>query len=171
MTFQPLALPAARVVDLIAARSGRDMDRGRQAAAKVRAAGGSAMDAALAQIGTAHDEAARHNAFKLQVLHWIRRGPEHPAVRARFGARAWMLRGQTLAGAIVLVERWYREERKALQIAMALGGGSFLSVDILRELRLILRVLRFAGQADQFAYLVATVLRSSQETELVEERT
>ena len=41
------------------------------------------------------------------------------------------------------MERWWRDERKAFQIASALGGGTRLSLEVLRELRLILRLMRF----------------------------
>ena len=63
-------------------------------------------------------------------------------MRARFGARAALLRGRSLDATIVTVERWWRAERKAFQIASALGGGTRLSLEVLRELRLILRWMR-----------------------------
>ena len=64
-------------------------------------------------------------------------------MRARFGARAAMLAGRSLDAAIAIVERWWRDERKAFQIASALGYGNRLSLEVLCELRLILRLLRF----------------------------
>ena len=98
------------------------------------------MAIALAQIGAAFDEAAVVNAFKLKVEHLLRLGPQHPAVRARFGARAAMLAGRGLDAAIVIAERWWRDERKAFQIASAFGCAPRLSLEVLRELRLILRL-------------------------------
>src|SRR5271166_2338502 len=94
----------------------RDLERARRAAGAVRAQGRSAMDAALAQIGAAFDHAAAVNGFKLKVERFLRRGPHDPEVRARFGARAEMLRGRSLDAAIALTERWWRDERKAFQI-------------------------------------------------------
>ncbi len=110
-------------------REERERERIRAAASATRAAAGSAMDAALAQIGAAFDEAAAINAFKLRVERLLRLGPDDPAVRARFGARAAMLSGRDLGAAIVLVERWWRDERKAFQIASALGCGNRLSLE------------------------------------------
>jgi hypothetical protein len=127
-------------------RETRELERIAAAASRA-CAGGSAMDAALAQIGAAFDQAAAINGFKLRVEHLIRLGPQHAAVRARFGARAARLAGCSLAVAIFTVERWWRDERKAFQIASALGRGNRLSLDVLRELRLVLRLLRF-GRMD-----------------------
>jgi hypothetical protein len=58
-------------------------------------------------------------------------------------ARAQMLSGRGLDAAVVVVERWWRDERKAFQIASAFGCATRLSLEILRELRLILRLMRF----------------------------
>lgn len=124
-------------------RQERDRARMRRAAEAARIGPGPAMAVALGQIVTAFDEAAVINAFKLRVEDLIRRGPYHPAVRARFEARAALLNGRGLDEAIAAVEIWWREERKAFQIASALGCGTRLSLDVPRELRLILRLLRF----------------------------
>jgi hypothetical protein len=115
------------------------------------------MDAALAQIGAAFDEAAAINGFKLRVEHLLRLGPYHTAVRARFGARAELLAGRSLDAAIALVERWWRDERRALQIASALGRGSRVSLDVLREMRLVLRLMRRRRMAAEFSLIVATL--------------
>src|SRR5580704_18782468 len=124
-------------------RQERDRERARRAAAAARTEGQSALDVALTEIGAAFDQSAVINGFKIRVERLIRRGPRHPALRARFGARAAMLRGRSLDAAIATVERWWRDERKAFQMASALGGGSRLSLEVLRELRLVLRVMRF----------------------------
>ena len=124
-------------------RQERDRERARRAAAVARVLGQSALDVALTEIGAAFDQAAAVNDFKIRVERLIRRGPRHPALRARFGARAAMLRGRSLDAAIATVERWWRDERKAFQIASALGGGTRLSLEILRELRLTLRLMHF----------------------------
>ena len=73
-------------------REARQSQRIRMAA-RAASTAGSAMDVALAQIGAAFDEAAALNDFKLRVERALRRGPQHPAVRARFGARAERLAG------------------------------------------------------------------------------
>jgi hypothetical protein len=138
-------------------RDQRDLDRARRAATAVRAQGGSAMAAALAQIDAAFDAAAAVNARKLRVERVLRLGPHDPGVRARFGARAEMLRGQSLEAAIKSAERWRRDETKAFAIARAFGRGSPLSLDVLAELRVILRLMRFKRMRGQFAVIVAAL--------------
>jgi hypothetical protein len=56
-----------------------------------------------------------------------------------------------------IVERWWREERKAFALASALGYGSRLPLETLRELRLILRLMRRKRMAAQFG-AIATAL-------------
>ena len=124
-------------------RQERDRERARRAAAVERAKGQSALDVALTEIGAAFDQAAVVNDFKIRVERLIRRGLRHPALRARFGARAARLHGRDLDAAIAAVERWWRDERKAFQIASALGGGTRLSLEVLRDMRLVLRLMRF----------------------------
>lgn len=138
-------------------RNQRDLERSRRAGAAARSAGQSAFETALAQIGAAFEEGAIVNALKLRVERALRLGPQHPAVRARYGTRAAMLGGRGLDAAIVLVERAWREERKAFQIAAALGRGNRLSLDVLCELRLILRLMRRRRMQAQFAAIVAAL--------------
>jgi hypothetical protein len=138
-------------------RAARDFERARRAAAALHAQGRPAMEAALAQIGAAFDEAACVNAFKLRVERMLRLGPSHPAVCARYGSRAALLAGRDLDAAIARVERWWRDERKAFQIASALGRGSRMSVETVRELRLILRLMRAKGMQAEFYSLIAAV--------------
>lgn len=115
------------------------------------------MATALAQISAAFDEAAVINAYKIRVERLIRLGPHHRAVRARFGARAEMLAGKTLDAAISLVERWYRDERKAFQIASAFGCATRLSLEVLGELRLILRLMRFTRMDAEYEAILAAL--------------
>jgi hypothetical protein len=138
-------------------REERQLERIRMAASAARAVSGSAMDAALAQIGAAFDEAAAVNGFKLRIERLIRLGPQHAAVRARFGPRAEMLFGRSLDAAIVLAERWWRDERKAFQVASALGYGNRLSLEVLREIRVILRLTRFKGMQAEFGAITAAL--------------
>ena len=95
------------------------------------------------------------NSFKIRVERLMRLEPHHPAIRARFGTRAEMLFGRSLDAAITLVERWWRDERKAFQIASAFGCGTRLSLEVLRELRLILRLMRFKRMQAEFSALLA----------------
>ena len=138
-------------------RQERDRERARRAAAAARTKGQPALDVALTEIGAAFDQSAVINGFKIRVERLIRRGPHHPALRARFGARAALLHGRDLDAAIATVERWWRDERKAFQIASALGGGSRLSLEVLRELRLILRLMRFKRMAAEFHEIVGAL--------------
>jgi HPt (histidine-containing phosphotransfer) domain-containing protein len=135
-------------------RSTRDLHRIASAAS---AAGASGMDAALARIGAAFDDAAAINQFKMRIEQALRLGPQHPAVRARFRARAAAAPDGTLDDAIAAIERWWREEKKAFPLASALGYGNRLSLEVLRELRLILRLIRCKGMAGQFNALVAAL--------------
>jgi hypothetical protein len=136
-------------------RQQRDLERARRSAAAMQAKGHSALDVALAQIGAAFDDASVINVFKLKVERFLRLGLDDVAVRARFGARAQLLRGRSLDGAVALVERWWRDERKAFQIASALGRGNRLSLEVLAELRLIVRVMRFKRMHAKFLQVVA----------------
>ena len=124
-------------------RQERDRERARRAAAVEQAKGQSALDVALTEIGVAFDQGAVNNGFKIRVERLMRRGPRHPALQARFGARATRLHGRGLDAAIATVERWWSDERKAFQIASALGGGTRLSLEVLRDMRLVLRLMRF----------------------------
>jgi hypothetical protein len=135
----------------------RDSERIRRAAAAARVGPTPVTAIALAQIGAAFDEAATINAFKIRVERLIGLGPQHPAVRGRFGARACLLFGRGLDAAIAVVERWWRDERKAFQIASALGCATRLSFEVLRELRLILRLMRCKKMYGEFGELVSTL--------------
>ncbi len=138
-------------------REERDRERARRAAATARAKGQSALDVALTEIGAAFDQAAVINGFKMRVERLMRRGPRHPALRARFGARASRLHGRDLDAAVATVERWWRDERKAFQIASALGGGTRLSLEVLRELRLVLRLMRFKRMEAEYFETIAAL--------------
>jgi hypothetical protein len=131
-------------------RHRRDRERLRRVASAIAAARGSTLDAALAEIGAAFGEAAVVNDFKIRVERYLRLGPRHPAVRARFGARVLLLSGRDLDAATLTVERWWRDERKAFAVASALGCGSRLPLDVLSELRLILRLLRTKRMAAEY---------------------
>jgi hypothetical protein len=138
-------------------REERDRERARRAAAVVRAKGQSALDVALTEIGAAFDQSAVINGFKIRVERLIRRGARHPTLRARFGARAAMLRGRSLDAAVATVDRWWRDERKAFQMASALGGGTRLSLEVLRDLRLVLRLMRFKRMEAEYFETLAVL--------------
>jgi hypothetical protein len=138
-------------------RNRRDLDRACRAGQAARTQGQAATAVALAQIQAAFDEAAVANGFKLRIERLLRLGPHHPAVRARFGARAELLKDRGLDDAIALVERWRRDERKAFQIASALGGGNRLSVEVLAELRLVLRLMRSKRMQAEFCRIAEVV--------------
>jgi hypothetical protein len=117
------------------------------------------MAAALTQIEAAFGEAAAINDFKIRVERQIRLGPHHPAARARFGARAAMLPGRDLEQAITRVERWWRAERKAFQIASVFGSAPRLSLEVLGELRLILRLMRFKQREAEYRSTLAALCK------------
>jgi hypothetical protein len=115
------------------------------------------MEIALAQIGAAFGEAAEVNEFKLRVERVLRLGPYHAAVRARFGSRAELLMDRSLGAATTIVEHWWREEQKACQIASALGYGTRLSLEVLRELRLVLWLMRYRAMDAEYDAILAAL--------------
>jgi hypothetical protein len=125
-------------------RVDRDLVRGRRAAERVRAAGGSAVEAALAHIEATFSPAMRHSIFKDRVAAAIRHGPLHPqAARYRSIAECHPL--ANLDTAILLIERWRRAELDARAKAIEAWGRCSrprLATMVLDELRLILRHLR-----------------------------
>jgi hypothetical protein len=81
-------------------------------------------------------------AFKQRVRRFARRGAADPANWARYGARVRLLRNATLEQAAILTDGWYRRERDALRNKYAIGGATRLSVEVLKELRLMVRFAR-----------------------------
>jgi hypothetical protein len=138
-------------------RRDRDIQRLRRAADAARGEQRPAMAAAMAQIDAAFGEAAMVNSFKMRVERSMRLGPGHPAVRARFGARATMLFGRDLAAAIVTVERWWRDERRAFQLVSGFGCTTRLSLEVLGELRLILRLMRWQRMEAEYEAALAAL--------------
>jgi hypothetical protein len=72
-----------------------------------------------------------------------------------------MLSGRSLGTAAVVAERCWRDERRAFQLASALGYGNRHSLEVLRELRLILRLMR-AKRMDGFYDEIIATLRDTQ---------
>jgi hypothetical protein len=138
-------------------RRQRDRDRIRRAGEAAQARGGGALDVALAKIDAAFDRIAAINVFKIRIELLLQTDRHHPALRARFGARAEMLAGRDLDASVLAVERWWRTEYKAFAIASAFGGGNRLSLDVLHELRLILRLMRFKRMDAEFRAIVSVL--------------
>jgi hypothetical protein len=145
----------------VSLRRQRDRDRIRRAGEAAQARGGGALDVALAKIDAAFDRVAAINAFKIRVELLLQADRRHPALRARFGARAEMLAGRSLEASITAVERWWRDEQKAFAIASAFGGGNRLSLDVVRELRLILRWMRRMRMEAEFFEAIAILCKQS----------
>jgi hypothetical protein len=143
-----------------ASREERERRRVRRAVEAARGEGATAMAVALAHISAAFNEAAVIHGFKLRVERTIALGPDHAAVQARYGVRAALLAGCDLDAAMVRVERWWRDERKAFQIASVFGCGTRLSLEVLSELRLILRLMRRKNMHAEFETIRATVAAS-----------
>lgn len=154
----PRRSPSVRSQSL---RQQRDRARIDAAGERARARGASALDVAFAKIDAAFGRSAAINNFKIRVELLLQTDIHHPALRARFGARAEMLAGYDLDGAVAALERWWRTETKAFAIASALGGGNRLSLDVLRELRLILRLMRFKRMEEKFCAVAATLAERS----------
>jgi hypothetical protein len=60
----------------------------------------------------------------------------------------------SLDAAIAAVERWWRAEQRTFGIASALGYGNRLPLEVLRELRLILRLMRFKRRHTEFRAII-----------------
>jgi hypothetical protein len=141
-------------------RTDRDLARGRLAAAGVRAAGGSALHAALARIEATFSPAMRHSAFKDRVAVLIRAGAGHPEARSRYRLLAERHPAASLDTAIILVERLRRAELDRRERAVRTFGhcsSPRLALMLLDELRLILRMVRRQAPA-RYPDLVAAAL-------------
>jgi len=139
-------------------RKHRDINRGRIASLKAKAKGGSALQASLAEIGASFDQAALTNGLKLRVEDMIERGPCDDTVRARYGRRASMVVGYTLDQAIAKATQMLQDERERFEAASILGRPVRAPLELLRELRLILRMVRLDRHRtgfDQFPGLLS----------------
>jgi hypothetical protein len=140
----------------------RDRARGARAADRVRVAGGSAMEAALAAIEATFSPALTHSLAKRRVAALIRQGAAHPEVRARYQRLAERYPFANLDTAISIVERLHRAELDARATALRLWGRCSrprLALMLLWDLRLVLRIVRRYAP-ERYAALVAAVLDS-----------
>lgn len=103
------------------------------------------------------DRAVATAAFKRSIRRMLREPYSGAALRARYGSRAAMLGDRDLDAATATVERWWRSERKAFAIASALGRGTRLSLEILTELRLVLRLFRHKRMRAQYQQIAAAL--------------
>ncbi len=134
--FRPLAVPAARIVERLAARRDCEMRH-------------------------------PHAVLAPRVRRMIALGAAHPEVRLRYGVRAQMLADALarvshpvplLDAAVAIVDRWRHLER-VFEIANAFGRGSRVSLDVLCELHLILRLARRRRWTDrQFLAVLAALM-------------
>jgi len=126
-------------------RAERDLQRGRRAAALVRAHGGSALEAAYAHIEATFSPAMRHATFKDRVANLLKGGAAHPQAWTRYRDLVERYPDTTLAAAIALVERIRRAEIEARTSSVrnwGVSGRPRLALMILEEARLILRFVR-----------------------------
>jgi hypothetical protein len=140
--------------------SDSDRARGESAAERVRAAGGGALEAALAAIEATFSPALKHSLAKRRVAVLIRQGAAHAEVRVRYQRLAERYPLANLDTAIAIVERLYLAELDARVTAMRLWGRCSrprLALMLLADLRLILRMVRRYAPA-RYAGLVAAVL-------------
>jgi hypothetical protein len=94
-------------------------------------------DALLRDVAALGGPAAETNRFKQRCRRMIRYGAGHPAVFARYWARAKALRGCTAAEAVAIVEVWYGTEKRRWR-----SNDHRLSLMVLSELRLLVRLMR-----------------------------
>ena len=147
MTFQQLGLPAARVIANIERRKTFPLKRANAAAHECKANGGTALDAMYASMHAGFDRSCEINSLKLSILHAIKLGTGHPLIRARYGERARMLKELPIDTAIWVVDKWYWIER----------GKSALSLNVLREMRVMLRMLRRSSLRDHLPAILSLV--------------
>jgi hypothetical protein len=122
-----------------------DMERGRRAAERCKAAGGTALEAAYAAIEATFNKSHRHSSFKQRCRAILRHGPEHPEIMFRYRklAQRWPVIG--LHDAIFMLERMHQAELAAHAVALRVWGHSNrprIALMMLEELRLLLRVMR-----------------------------
>lgn len=125
----------------------RDMARGRLAAERCRAAGGSTIQCIEAQFDAVFCAATRHSTFKARVADLMRRGPNDADVVYRYRGLAERSQGRMdfLDDAIMLIEWMRRKELNMREVAIRNWGrysGPNARLMLLNELRLILRWLR-----------------------------
>jgi hypothetical protein len=72
-----------------------------------------------------------------------------------------MLADRNLGAATTDVERWWRNERKAFAIAAALGRGTRLPLEVLAELRLVLRLFRRKNMHAQYHAATAALVNQT----------
>ncbi|MBV9968534.1 MAG: hypothetical protein JO228_01005 [Xanthobacteraceae bacterium] len=143
----------------------RDRARGERAAERVRARGGSAMEAALAAIEATFSPAFEHSLGKRRVAALIRQGAAHAQMRSRYQRLAERYPLANLDTAIAIVERLHRAELEARATAVRLWGRCSrprLTLMLLWDLRLILRMVRRYAPA-RHAGLVAAVLDADED--------
>ena len=146
------------------ARAARDRARGEAAynAAFARAikAGDPTprLTATLAQVDAEFSEAAVVNSRKLRVERAIARGLYNPANRARYSKLVESLRYLPLDNAIRILEKRYRHNARAFLIARAFSSPNPLPLDIIRELILMLRLLRRSEYRRHYHTMVRAVL-------------
>jgi hypothetical protein len=137
----------------------RDRARGERAAEQVRAAGGSAMAAALAAIEATFSPAHKHSLRKRRVAALIREGAAHGQVRARYQRLAERYPDANLHTVIAIVTRLYLAECDARATAVRLWGRCSrprLALMLLEDLRLVLRMVRRYAPT-RYAALAAAV--------------
>jgi hypothetical protein len=126
----------------------RDMARGRAAAQRCRTAGGSEVDAVMAQFDAVFSPTVRHSTFKERVSDLMERGATDERVIYRF--RGLADRYLDLPRAIIAVERERRIEINMREVAIRNWGRCsrpMTRLMLLNELRLILRWLaRYAPE-------------------------
>ncbi len=141
-------------------RPARDLARAHAASARVTAAGGSAMEAALAAIDAAFNRSATHNRLKQRVEYLLALGPAHPEVKARFRDRARRMaeRRLDLAAAVATIADMLKEERRLFHFCRALTlNRPRLSLMVLSEAHLLLRFMRRKGMGKQFPEILETL--------------
>jgi hypothetical protein len=139
-------------------RTDRDLQRGRRAAARVRADGGSALAAAYAHIEATFSPATHHAAFKDRVAALMKGGAAHPEAWTRYRRLVERYPAANLDTAIVLVERMRHAEIEARAASLRSWGQCSrprFALMILDELRLILRMLRRYAPARFAAFMAA----------------
>lgn len=125
-------------------RKDRDLARGRIAADRVRAEGGTPTDAALEHVQALIDRSAEINRLKLHVENAMCRGAVHPLVRQRYAAHALFVAkyGLNLDEAAAYIDGHLSEARDLMARDPRFGRAARTRIQTLNEIRLLLRWLR-----------------------------
>lgn len=104
--------------------------------------------------------ASRGRLAKAHIRMAMRLGTGHLWVRARYSRRAVLLKGLTVDDAVTLLDRALHEEKRTFEILRVFGKEVALSLQVLTEVMLVVRLLRRSKFRNHLPGVIAFVLGS-----------